>query len=268
MELTVQLESRKVILNYQWYGSGERVLLAFHGFGQSGAAMKPVASTLDGEYRTCLIDLFYHGRSYWQESLGPLTKEQWLTIVEALLQQENISTFDMAAFSMGGKFLLATVEGMPQRVTRIMLIAPDGIKTSTWYSLASYPVLFRHYFRSMIVRPWRFFSLMRLLRKAGLLDRGLAKFAETQMDTRRKRRRVYYTWVMFRRLRFNKKKIAGKINQHNIKTDIFLGKYDRIITAGGMKKLTQHLKTHEMHVLETGHNQLIEATADMLNANN
>jgi len=260
------LEGKKVILHYEWYGQGKKTLLAFHGFGQTGRVMRPLAEAMEGAYRTCLIDIFYHGRSYWHEELGPLTKDHWQLILSQFLEHEEVDRFSMVAFSMGGKFLLATLEGMPQRVEHLYLIAPDGIRTSTWYSLASYPILFRKYFRSMIVRPWRFFSLMRFLRAVGILDDGLAKFASTQMDTRRKRRRVYYTWVMFRKLRFDKKRIARLINHHGISTDIFIGRYDKIITADGMKKLTIHLNSYKLHALESGHNQLIQAVAGHLNA--
>ncbi len=258
---SVYLNNHEVLIHYTWQGNGDRILFTFHGFGQSGEAMYPLGEALKDEYRTCHIDIFYHGRSYWKEVLGPLTKDQWITIFKSILDKENIDRFSIAAFSMGGKFLLCTAEAMPERLDQLIFIAPDGIKTSKWYSLASYPIVFRHYFRSMIVRPWRFFSLMRILQKVGLLDKGLAKFAATQMDTRRKRRRVYYSWVMFRKLRFDKKRIAGLINRYEIDCQFYLGKYDKIITPEGMQKLTRHLDNYDMLVLESGHNQLIRATA-------
>ena len=259
---SVHLKDQEVLIQYTWQGNGDKTLFTFHGFGQSGVAMYPIGEAFRDEYRTCHIDIFYHGKSYWKESLGPLTKDQWATIFHSILEKEGISRFDIAAFSMGGKFLLSTVESMPEKIDQLFFIAPDGIKTSKWYSLASYPILFRNYFRSMIVRPWRFFSLMHLLQRLGLLDKGLAKFAATQMDTRRKRRRVYYSWVMFRKLRFDKKRIARQINDYGIKCHFYIGRYDKIITPEGMKKLTRYLNTYDMQLLESGHNQLIRATAD------
>lgn len=264
MDLSMTIDGKDIRLHYFWQGSGEKVLFTFHGFGQNGLSMHPLSEALGHAYRICHVDIFYHGRSYWNESLGPVTKSHWKQIMEKLLQEETIGRFDMAAFSMGGKFLLCTLEIFPERTDRIILIAPDGIRTSTWYSLASYPVVFRSYFRSMIVKPWRFYTLVRWLQRLRLLDRGIAKFASTQMDTRRKRRRVYFSWVMFRQLRFNLKKIAGLINRHQIDCEFYLGIHDRIITENGMKRLTRYLTDHQMYVLKTGHNQLISAAAEAL----
>jgi pimeloyl-ACP methyl ester carboxylesterase len=261
MILSLELEGEQIQLHYVWHGTGDKVLLTFHGFGQSGSAMFPLDHPLGSAYRICHIDAFYHGESYWKEELGPLSKKHWRMIMEAFLVRENISRFDMAAFSMGGKFLMATMEAFPNQVDHLMLIAPDGIKTNTWYSLASYPILFRSYFRSMIVKPWRFYNLINILKKLGVLDKGIAKFASTQMDTRRKRRRVYYAWVMFRHLTFNKRKLAKLINQHDVRVDFYIGRYDKIITEEGMSILSKHLHCINIHVLESGHNQLIKETA-------
>ncbi len=267
MDLKIPVDGKEVILHYTTVGHGPKSLLTFHGFGQSGEVMKPVGLALADEYTSYHFDIFYHGRSFWDKEAGALSRQHWRKILQAFLEMENIGRFDMAAYSMGGKFLLASLEQFPDKTDRLIMMAPDGIKTSVWYSLATYPYPLRKYFQSLIVKPWRFFSLLRGLKMVGLLDKGLAKFASTQMDTRRKRRRVYYSWVMFRHLRFNKKRIGSLINKYNIRCDLYLGKYDKIITPEGMKKLTRHLDNYEVHVLETGHNQLIQHTAKALNAN-
>jgi pimeloyl-ACP methyl ester carboxylesterase len=264
MELSLWISEREVILHYEWYGDGPETLITFHGFGQQGKDMHPLNKAFINTHRIYHIDIFYHGKSYWNEEIGPLTKSIWVKIIFHFLARENIKVFDIAAFSMGGKFLLATVEAFSTHINHIYLIAPDGIKTSTWYSLASYPYFFRHYFQSMIVKPWRFYSLIKGLQRLHLLDKGLAKFASTQMDTRRKRRQVYYSWVMFRHLTYNHKIIASIINDHSIKVDIYVGRYDKIITEKGLKKLTRHLIDYRLHIIESGHNQLIVSTARKL----
>lgn len=264
MDLPLFVSGKEIILHYEWHGEGPKTLLTFHGFGQQGEEMHPLNKAFNETYRICHIDIFYHGKSYWREETGPLTKPTWKKIITTLLDQENIKAFDIAAFSMGGKFLLATVEAFPSYIKHLYFIAPDGIKTSTWYSLASYPIFFRKYFQSMIVKPWRFYTLIKGLQRMRLLDKGLAKFASTQMDTRRKRRRVYYSWVMFRHLTYNHKKVARIINDHSIQVDIYLGRYDKIITQKGLTKLTKHLKDYRIHILDCGHNHLIVSTAKEL----
>ena len=50
--------------------------------------------------------------------------------IREFLRKENISRFDVAGFSMGGRFALATLEAFPEKIGNVFLIAPDGEKQS------------------------------------------------------------------------------------------------------------------------------------------
>jgi pimeloyl-ACP methyl ester carboxylesterase len=165
---------------------------------------------------------------------------------------------------MGGKFALATLEGFPDRVKEIFLLAPDGIKTSGWYSMATYPVVLRNLFKSMIKKPQRFNAIATFAFRAGLIDKGILLFVELQMNTEEKRKRVYYSWVVFRHLTFSMNKIARLINQHNIRLVMILGKFDKVITAKNMHALLHQVKNYQLELLEAGHNGIIHASAPIL----
>jgi pimeloyl-ACP methyl ester carboxylesterase len=163
---------------------------------------------------------------------------------------------------MGGKFALATLEGFPGRINDLVLIAPDGIKTNFWYNLATLPGWTEKLFRKMIVSPAYFKRIAYTLRRLRVVDKGLVRFAENQMDTRQKRIRVYYTWIIFKELTFQMEQIARLINKNSIRTQLFLGKYDRIITENNMQKLLKKLDHYQLIILESGHNQLIAQVAN------
>jgi pimeloyl-ACP methyl ester carboxylesterase len=262
LEMKLNVRGHDIQLNYVRRGEGNETLITFHGFGQSSADMFPMSDAMP--VKAYHFDLFYHGRSYWPEALGALSPSLWRIVFEAFLEKEKIDRFSLAGFSMGGKFAIATLNLFPDRINRIMLLAPDGIQTSTWYNLANYPVIVRPYFRSMIVKPQRFYKLVRTIEKYGLMDRGLSKFAAHQMNTRKKRRRVYYSWVMFKPLKFTSKETASLINRYGIDLTIFTGKYDRIITSRGMNRLLRFVPEGHLTELETGHNQLILTAAEHL----
>ncbi len=126
-------------LNYGLYPGGPGILLAFHGFGQSQHYFSSLATSLEKNYTVYSFDLFYHGRSHWPDSEQPLSKEFWKEMITAFLQEQQIDRFSLVGFSLGGKFVLATLEALPERTDEILFIAPDGIRTSFWYSLATYP---------------------------------------------------------------------------------------------------------------------------------
>ncbi|QHT68866.1 alpha/beta hydrolase [Rhodocytophaga rosea] len=254
-------------LSYNRLGSGNQILLVFHGFGQNKSYFRHLAATLSTQYTVYTFDLFYHGQSVWPLPENPLTKTFWAEWLKAFLKQEQIEKFSLLGFSMGGKFVLATLESFSDRISKLILIAPDGVKTSFWYSLATYPGWTSNYFRKMVTSPDAFSRLVGICYKLRLVDKGIIRFAASQMDTPEKRRKVYNTWMLCRQLRFNMKHIAQLINYHQIQVYIFLGSYDRIITRKNMLHLLKKLTKYELVMLQTGHNQLIDEVTKYMSAN-
>lgn len=258
----LQLEHAK--LYFTKTGKGEHILIAFHGFGQSSHVFDKLAASLSDSYTVFLIDIFFHGKSEWGLDEQPLEKEFWSRLMEKFLDEQSISEFSLLGFSMGGKFALATLEGFPNRIQEIFLLAPDGVKTSMWYSLATYPLALRNLFKSMIKKPQRFHTVVSFVFRLGLLDKGISRFAESQMNTEEKRKRVYYSWVVFRHLTFNMSVVSELLNQHNIKLVMILGKFDKIITKKNMNLLLRKVNHYKVEILEVGHNELIQASIPSL----
>jgi pimeloyl-ACP methyl ester carboxylesterase len=255
---------RNSTLSYQKSGHGSKVLLLFHGFGQHHRAFAALTETMSPHYTLYAFDLFFHGNSQWNEGEQPLEKEMWREIMVNFLKEHKTETFSVLGFSMGGKFALATLELFPAQVEHIFILAPDGIKTSLWYSLATYPLVLREFFKSMILKPGRLHAITSALHMLRLVDNGLLRFAESQMDTREKRERVYYSWVVFRHLHFDMKNIAGLIKRHSTKLTMVVGKHDKIITARNMQALLRHLTDYHLEILDTGHNGVIAGSIPIL----
>lgn len=251
-------------LHYHKSGHGEKTLLAFHGFGQDGSIYNTLAHELADRYTIYSFDLFFHGISTWPFGEKPLEKDFWKAIINQLLNENNIETFSVLGFSMGGKFALATLEAFPQKTQEIILIAPDGIKTNFWYSLATYPVAFRNLFKSMIQKPERFKAIIRVAYTLRLVDKGILRFVESQMNTEEKRNRVYFSWVVFRHLKFNMTATANLINNHAIRLIMITGKYDKIITTKNMNRLLHKVKHYDSFAPVTGHNGVIHASIKIL----
>jgi len=248
-------------LYYRKMGTGSKVLLAFHGFGQDHQAYFAMEEKLGDQYTLYSFDLFYHGKSFWHHNQTALTKEFWRELMLEFFRAHKIERYSLAGFSMGGRFVLSTLEAFPDRVEDIVFIAPDGIKTSTWYSLATYPGFFRNWFRSFIVKPQGFTNLVNVMHRYKVVDKGILKFANTQMRTVKQRRRVFYTWTVFKPLKFNMKRVAHLLNAYEIPVQMFLGKHDKIMTEENMRRLLNRLEKYELVILNTGHNDLIEETA-------
>ena len=251
-------------LHYAKAGNGKHPLLVLHGFGQDHTLYVPLLKSLSQKYTLYIVDLFFHGKSEWNEGERPLEKSTWNNILGILFREQHISTFSVLAYSLGGKFALATIEGYPRQIKEVFLLAPDGIKTSFWYSMATYPKGLRNFFKSMIFHHERFLWIAKKLNGSNLVDKGLIRFADFQMNTEAKRRRVYYSWVVFRFLTFDMKKIARLINENDIRLTMIVGKYDKVIRPDNMRRLLKHVKNFRLEVLESGHTGLIRESLSIL----
>lgn len=250
------MNERTPELFYTKLGNGKEILLLFHGFGQDNTAFTPLAQSLSHRYTCYIFDLYFHGKSTWAHDEQPLEKKEWRAILQQFLLENQIDSFSLLGYSMGGKFVLATLEAYADRIHKVFLLAPDGVKTSFWYNLATYPIVLRKVFKSMINHPERFLSISKTLNRIGVVDKGVLRFAEHQMNTIEKRQRVYYSWVVFRKLKFNTRALAARINQYTIPVTIIVGKYDKVITPASMNSFVKLLHEPRLIVIETGHNFL------------
>ncbi|HYG02198.1 MAG TPA: alpha/beta hydrolase [Chryseosolibacter sp.] len=244
-------------LHYVHAGGGKEAMLFFHGFGQDHSVYLPLIQSLTPQYDLYIFDLYFHGKSVWGNDEKPVTKNIWKETLDIFLQTKEITQFSVVGFSMGGKFALATLELFPTRVRSCFLIAPDGVKTSFWYNMATYPVMLRKFFKGMINDYHRFQRLAVVLNKLKLVDQGLIRFADYQMGTEQKRKRVYYSWVVFRLLRFSMKNISALIRANNIRLTVITGKYDKVIKPKNMQALLRYVPEADFYILEAGHSGLI-----------
>ncbi|HEX6224358.1 MAG TPA: alpha/beta hydrolase [Chryseolinea sp.] len=245
------------VLHYTTIGNGPQNLFMFHGFGQDNKSYDALSNVLSQNYTAYIFDLYFHGQSRWGHGELPLEKSHWKETIQEFLRKADISNFSLAGFSLGGKFALATLEAFPEKTKGIILLAPDGIKTSSWYNLATYPIIFRKIFRSMIDHPNRFHYVVRMMHNWGLVDKGLLKFAEFQMNTEEKRARVYFSWVVFRRLHTDLSKVASLINKYRIPLTVIVGQYDKVIQPNDMQPLLKKVDNYVFETPEVGHTGLI-----------
>lgn len=251
-------------LYYRVIGHGSRALLAFHGYGQSSAYYEPMEKALGNDYTIYAFDLFFHGRSQLNKRDMPLQKDFLKELIEHFLRKQQLENFSLMGFSMGGKFALTLVECMPERIEELFLIAPDGIKTSFWYNIATYPGWLQQLFKRTVVKPELFFGLLRMLDKYNMVHKSMLRFASYQMDSTSKRLRVYRSWVGFRDLNFDIRKIVQLLNRHQVAVTMFLGEYDQIIAPKRVGVFVDALEKGELVVLKTGHSYLLQDVAALL----
>ena len=250
-------------LHYSIYGNGEKILLVFHGFGHTQKNMRPVEKALASQFKIYNFDLFFHGFSEWNNGDQPLTPAYWQKILSAFLEENQIEKFSLLGFSLGAKIALTTLEMFPNRIEQLYLIAPDGVKTNFWYQLATAPVM-RRLFRQTVMKPNLLFKSIKLLGRLKLLDRSSMRFYTIQMNSREKRRRLYYTWTIMKKMSPNLPSLIDSVNENKTPITIFAGSYDKVIPLKHIAKFANKISDAHLEIMKVGHNNLLEQAAHFL----
>ncbi len=202
-------------IHYHRYGSGPRVLLCFHGFGENGQHFAFLANTLGADFTLYAIDMPLHGQTQWQQGLllEPQQVWEWLP----LMGIADSTPLYLLGYSMGGRIALHLLTMQPQRIAGIVLVAPDGIYVNPWYWLATQTRWGNQLFRVTMENPNWFLGLLRFAEKRGLHDSAV-------------RKALYRRWTTMRRFKPNKAQVLQTLKHKGQRLQILYGKYDRIIT--------------------------------------
>ena len=104
---------------------GAPPVLFLHGFGASLHTWEEVAQGLAPDFRVLRIDLPGFGLTGPDPS-GDYTDERAAVILLALMQRLGLERLALVGSSMGGRIAWRFAAAHPERVARLVLMAPDG----------------------------------------------------------------------------------------------------------------------------------------------
>lgn len=240
-------------------GSGKKTLLLFHGFGQDHRVFDDLTRSISADYTCYSFDLFFHGNSRQSKNAKPITSADWKNLLSTFLSAEKIEEFSLLGFSIGARLVLATIELFSNRIERVYLIAPDGIKNNFWFTVATQYGPTRMLFRKTITSPGLLTGVMGITGTLRLMHPSLLRFARNQMKTQEQREKIYNTWMMFSKLTMNLPGIVSKINDSQIAVTLILGKHDRLIPQRENLLFIRSIETGKVIQLESTHGGLISA---------
>jgi pimeloyl-ACP methyl ester carboxylesterase len=217
-------------IHYSYWGTGDRLLLCFHGYGESSASFAFLEEALGGQLTILAIDLPYHGGTEWLGGFY-LDPRDLLTILDGIIaglpcQSEG---WWLLGYSMGGRVALQLLQLAPEKVRRMILLAPDGLIVNPWYWLATQTRLGNTLFRATMRRPGWFFSLLRLANVLKLVNPSVYKFTIHYIHDEPFRQDLYIRWTTMRGFRPRLPVIRNIIRSGQLPVALIYGRYDRII---------------------------------------
>lgn len=245
------------------YGIGEKKLLLFHGFGQDHSVFNHYSESLSADFTVYTFDIYYHGRS--TRANRDLDLIEWQKNFDSFLKSEQISSFSMLAFSLGGRFCLATLSSFADQIEHIILLAPDGIYQSVWHKIAntrSGNRLFAYLMKNEKVFEW----WLAMIERSHLASHSMVKFARKELSTFKRREQVYQTWTYFYGLQLSTRELKHILGKYKGRLDVILGASDTIVPPPRISSKLSGIEQVTTHVIPARHNQIIDKAEELVSS--
>ena len=251
-------------IGYYRFGTGPKPVVCFHGFGEDASLFVFLNKYAGNQFTFYSIDLPFHGQTEWK---GGLTFDiaDLRQIVEEILDQNSLRLQPLngkptlLGFSLGGRMALSLYEVMPEKIEKLILLAPDGLKVNFWYWLATQTWLGNKFFALTMKKPGWFFGLLKLMNKLKLINASIFKFVKHYIGDTEVRRLLYARWTTLRKLTPNLHIIKNQIRENKTPVRLIYGKHDRIILSAVGEKFKRGIEEHcTLSVIHSGHQVLHE----------
>ena len=241
--------------HYKRFGNGANWVFSFHGYGEEGERFDILEPYLAEQFTLIAIDIPFHGKTEWNGDL--LFKADELIQLMNQIMEDEQKNFTLLGYSMGGRIALKLFELIPQRVSKIVLVAPDGLHQNIWQWFVTKTKLGNNLFKYTMVSPKWIFNLMGVAEQLNLMNKSIIKFIHYYLDDPVERANLYKIWTTTRQFRPNLRVVKKLVIAHQVPINILFGKHDRIIiTKRGIqfKKGLEALIT--VNELDAGHQLL------------
>lgn len=248
------------LIHYLWLGNGRNILLCLHGYGESATSFQFLQPHLPPEYALLAIDLPFHGQTQWHEDLS-FTASDLIKIIDAIRVQHthNYGNLTLLGFSMGGRIALQLLQQMPEKINRLILLAPDGLKVNFWYWLSTQTVIGNKLFRYTMRHPQWFFYMLAFSNRLRLINQSIYKFIRYYLHDSTARHLLYERWTCLNSIRPNLVSIKKIIHKFQVPVRLLYGKYDRIILPKRGEKFRDGIESFcTLQVIQAGHQLLQE----------
>ncbi len=245
-------------VHYHEFGSGDKLLFAFHGYGMTGEQFMVFEQTLLKQYRIVAFDHFFHGTSYLFDvneasimaGMQPGFLQKYIT---TWFEQFGEERFSLLGYSMGANMALFLIEQLAPMIDEIILLAPDGLVTHKGFHFLRTSFIGQKLFRKLTYSDWMMGRALLFLKKLKVIDNSLYAIANREIDTPTKRLDAYFTLHFLKNIKPNIEQIAALINQYHIRCRLYFGEQDDLFPSSNSKKLMSLLAEPELHVVPMGH---------------
>jgi pimeloyl-ACP methyl ester carboxylesterase len=256
-------------VHFYEYGTGQKPLLAFHGYGMTGEQFLVLEKSILPQYHIYSFDHFFHGGSELQgwtekEIVAGMPKQMVHIYMQEWFKVYGEQRFSIMGYSIGANIALILIEEYAHLIDDVILMAPDGISVFKGFHFLMHNPFGKLLFKVAAKSKWLAPFVLQFAKRVGIIDDNLYQIAYNEVDTEQKRLDTYYTLNLIRLLKPNIEKIAGLINQHKINCRLIFGKNDNLFPKSAAMPFIGMLHNAEVHELALGHWLVVKALDEYL----
>lgn len=247
-------------VHYITQGHGKEVLVCLHGFAENAESFFSLAKYLISKYTVILIDMPLHGKTVWKDGMTFTAAE--LSDLLCRIPAIGTNNFSLLGYSMGGRIALQLYQYSPQKINKLILVAPDGIIINFWYWLATQTKTGNKLFYGVMKKPGIFFRVTEMLKKISLINTGVHKYVHQSLKTEDMRSRLYNIWTMMRKMRPDIPLVKTLIEKYKTPVILMYGRYDKVIRYTTGEKFRTGIEAYcALKIMDCGHRLLHEKNA-------
>lgn len=253
-------------IHYRRFGNGPNLLFCFHGYGRESDTFYILERRLGQHFTIIAIDVPFHGRTQWKDEivLKPKYLQQFLLQIQRDLGKEN-SKFSLLGFSMGGRISLYLTQLIPEKIDRLILLAPDGLTSNVWRWMASDTWLGNKFVNYTVKNAKWIEWILNTAEKRKIIHHNLADFLRYYLDDEEDRLMFYNRYAAMQKFKPNLRKLKQLIRKYQILVKMMFGRYDQVIPYQGGEKFKLGIEEFvSIKIVDTGHHLLSESLADKI----
>ncbi|WP_447640099.1 MULTISPECIES: alpha/beta fold hydrolase [Chitinophagaceae] len=247
---------------YYVFGQGKLPVFCLHGFSLSGDTYGALGKLCPKDKVMFALDFPLHGQTDWKEP--HLTVNDLLKIFQYIVAKEleiRLTDFELMGHSMGGRIALYIYQCFASQISKLILMAPDGLKPLMGHRILFKTKLGPKVFKRINRSSKKIMSLASVARKMRIINRSVYNLVKSSYEDESTANLVYERLMITQDFYPDITTIKKKIIQYRTPVCLFFGKYDSIVPAALSESLKKGVEQYvHVVILESGH--LILANED------
>jgi len=242
-------------------GSGKKILLCLHGYGNDAYLFQPFVAYLKDAYIILSFYLPHHGSE--NSDYGTLTKSDLHSLVKRLLEEYHVEKINLLGYSIGGRLCLCMIETAANLVEKCVLVAPDGLAFNWLYYFATKNRAGRWLFRRLLSDE-KYLHVFHRVYKNHIIPEKKYRFVMHYLHTENDRKKLLHVWNDLAPLVPNGEKLRLVIPKNKVALTIFMGEKDSVIPVKKALQFVKKVPVAHLRILHKGHRMLDAATISLI----